>query len=716
MKTDSMSNQLRWVILLLAAAVILPTVCLLWFMNQAVKNERLAVRQRLKEVYIRQLKATMDDGWIQLNLSLPLAQGILIYNDNDKMVFPVLADNDSFIESENLQTGLRLEHGQNAPAEALQIYQDIRQSAHRVSLRFAADIAAARCLNKLDQTEEAIGILQSGIADNPEEGITSRIQKYHAYLLLLKMIAKDDPRFEQTLSTLFDNAIQGLKTDNELQFLGESDFLRHAIPSSLQSFVLSKYIDYTQQLPEDPLREKNIKQAEHIVSLLNRSLQTAWDYPEPSFIKSEEIVLSSLFSLKTQNPLYGRYHRSRGYTRLLVFNRDHWKSVMESVVKEAKQLQAVCSIYDQEGIFVAGTDVRQVKHAIINIQNPFLKMELSESLPGWTAHLYVEDVIFEAIAQRQTATYLWAGGLVVVLILGSGGLMAQVLGRQIRMNRLKNDFIATVTHELKTPLASMRLLVDTLLEGHYEGKQTATEYLQLVANENKRLTHLIDSFLTFSRMERNKQVFDFQLTPPAAIAVAAVEAMGAKFRSTGILPVNHSRSTGLDSVNHGQACPEQSRGDAHDTTNIGETPAPSESMGETPMIPCKFSASIADDLPAVNADKDGMVTVLVNLLENAYKYTNGEKHIELSVYEENGHVCFAVKDNGIGLSPRAQRKIFNRFYQVDSRLSRRAEGCGLGLSIVKFIVDAHKGTIEVESKLNQGSVFTVKLPTVSCRT
>jgi signal transduction histidine kinase len=159
-------------------------------------------------------------------------------------------------------------------------------------------------------------------------------------------------------------------------------------------------------------------------------------------------------------------------------------------------------------------------------------------------------------------------------------------------------------------------------------------------------------------MERNKQVFDFQPTRPQEIVTAAVDAMQAKFSSEN----------------------------------------------------CHFNSTVAENLPAVSADRDGIVTVLVNLLDNAYKYTNSEKKIELSVYEENSSVCFKVTDNGIGLGPRAQRKIFNRFYQVDSRLSRRAEGCGLGLSIVKFIVNAHKGSIEVVSSPGKGSVFTVKLP------
>lgn len=98
------------------------------------------------------------------------------------------------------------------------------------------------------------------------------------------------------------------------------------------------------------------------------------------------------------------------------------------------------------------------------------------------------------------------------------------------------------------------------------------------------------------------------------------------------------------------------------------------------------------------------------MLDNACKYTTDNKQIALRVFRDNGFVCFAISDNGIGLARRHLRKIFDRFYQVDNSLARKAEGCGLGLSIVKFIVDAHKGKISVESKPNRGSTFTVSLP------
>ncbi|MHC5213366.1 MAG: sensor histidine kinase, partial [Planctomycetota bacterium] len=292
-------------------------------------------------------------------------------------------------------------------------------------------------------------------------------------------------------------------------------------------------------------------------------------------------------------------------------------------------------------------------------EKPFLTLKAGKFMPDFTVSVFFKDTsVFEKAARRQTSIYIWTGILVALLILSAGAVSIRTVNHQIKMNRLKNDFIATVTHELKTPLASMRLLVDTLLEGNYEGEQTATEYLQLVANENKRLTHLIDSFLTFSRMERNKQVFEIAAVSPVEVAKIAVEAVRTKFENGNVI----------------------------------------------------FNIDVQKSLPMMYADKDGIITTIINLLDNAYKYTNGDKQIELKAYEQNGSICFVVRDNGIGLSVRTQKKIFNRFYQVDSRLSRRTEGCGLGLSIVKFIVDAHKGSIEVESTPGKGSTFLVKLP------
>jgi signal transduction histidine kinase len=128
---------------------------------------------------------------------------------------------------------------------------------------------------------------------------------------------------------------------------------------------------------------------------------------------------------------------------------------------------------------------------------------------------------------------------------------------------------------------------------------------------------------------------------------------------------------------------------------------------------CRLELHVAEDLPRVSADKDAMVTVLVNLLDNACKYSCDNKKITMKAFAEDASVCFSVSDNGIGIPRKAIKKIFKRFYQVDRSLARRAEGCGLGLSIAKFIVDAHNGQISVDSEPGRGTTFTVKLPAVT---
>jgi signal transduction histidine kinase len=280
-------------------------------------------------------------------------------------------------------------------------------------------------------------------------------------------------------------------------------------------------------------------------------------------------------------------------------------------------------------------------------------------LPGWQISFSLLNAQpFDEAARSRRAAYLWAGYLAVALIVLTGLAIGQSFRRQWRLARLKTDLVATVSHELKSPLASMRLLVDALLEEKELDPRKTREYLELIAGENLRLTRLIGNFLTFSRMERNRQRFDFALTKPSDVIQPALVAMRARLQSPG----------------------------------------------------CCLEVDASPDLPTLHADRDALTTVLLNLLDNAYKYTPAEKRISLSAYSENGHVVFTVKDNGIGITPRDRKRIFRRFYQVDRRLTRETGGCGLGLSIVDFIVRAHGGTVDVESQPGAGSRFSVRIP------
>ena len=295
----------------------------------------------------------------------------------------------------------------------------------------------------------------------------------------------------------------------------------------------------------------------------------------------------------------------------------------------------------------------------VDAADAFVTLPAGEQMPGWRLVLSVKDwQFFDVTAGHQTAVYLWTALLVVA---GMGVLTVvavRLVRRQMTLARLKNDLAATVSHELKTPVCSMRVLVETLLESETLDQQNTREYLQLIAQENERLSRLIQNFLTFSRMERKKYAFQFSRLPARQIVEAAMESVR------------------------------------------GRLEAPD----------CCLDARIEDNLPPIMADPEALAAALSNLLENAWKYSEEIKHVVLRVRAENGRVIFAVTDNGIGIAPRERRRIFQPFYQADQCLSRKGGGCGLGLSIVQFITTAHHGRVSVESQPGCGSTFTISLP------
>ena len=281
------------------------------------------------------------------------------------------------------------------------------------------------------------------------------------------------------------------------------------------------------------------------------------------------------------------------------------------------------------------------------------------SLPGWQlTYQPLDRSTFEDAARERAAVYvaIAAGGIAAMAAIGA--LLLRAFRRHLHLARLKTDLVAAVSHEMRTPLASMRVLVDGLLADDALDARKTREYLGLLASENARLTRVIEHFLAFSRLERGRQHFTFAAAPPSSIVDGAVDAV-------------------RDRVPPG----------------------------------CDLLIELESDLPPVIADPEALTTALVNLLDNALKYTPADKRIRVQVSRDGGHsVLFAVGDNGIGIPSREHRRIFRRFYRVDQRLTRETGGVGLGLSIVELIVRAHGGSIGVTSEAGRGSTFTMRVP------
>ena len=277
----------------------------------------------------------------------------------------------------------------------------------------------------------------------------------------------------------------------------------------------------------------------------------------------------------------------------------------------------------------------------------------------WQARLYlVDDSAIKQTVRAQFKIYAWTALLTVIAICSIAAAAGLTVSRQLRLHELKNTSIATVAHELRTPLASMRLLVDTLREGRCRTEEQRREYLDLIAAENLRLSRLTDNFLTHSRLDRGQHAFTFAPTAPRVVIDQAVSALRAKLHAPG----------------------------------------------------CDFTLDVVEPLPELTADHDALLTVLTNFLENALKYTGDEKRITLRARSTPDAVTFTIADNGVGLTRDERKRIFEPFFQADQKLTRAREGCGLGLAIVREIVTAHSGAIEVESEPGQGSAFIVTLP------
>ncbi|MCU0915123.1 MAG: HAMP domain-containing histidine kinase [Planctomycetes bacterium] len=675
-------GQFRWVVLLLAVAVILPTVCLLWFMNEVVKNERIVVRQRLTTFYRNRLAeayAKVNRQWAdscrQLERRPSLHpyrqfvsltgqggyQGFLAYDDAGRCLYPVVSTDPGTLArpSEDFRTVWEMEFINHQYERAAELYEEQARISDDHG-RLAAYIGKSRCLAKLGRLDQAIAECRLRAAFSPiaETGDSRSLALIaRARLLLLGWMqnkatpnAKDRTggfRPDPSYASLYEETFRKL-----LAMLYSANGAGFALPADENLFLARKVLEIGQATG---LLDKNAD------LLRGTSLPTLMEVEERSIRCAEQFQSVDLFrewqddTLQPlalgESVLYGVIHRTTRGSCIALLGRDNIMAAVAEYVGTFEDANVDFRILEEGGRFVAGIETTS--------REPCAAGPLGRYFPGWTVQLFFKGGdVFERAASEHVAVYTWTGVLFILLILVSGAVAAQSIGRQVQLNKLKNDFIATVTHELKTPLASMRVLVDTLLEGNYRNPNQVTEYLQLISRENERLSRLIDNFLTFSRMERNKQAFQMCPVSPVSIARTAAEAVKTKL------------------------------GRGH----------------------CCFETEIPDELPTIRADHDAMVTVLVNLLDNAYKYSSEDKCIRLSAGAADGAVCFTVRDNGLGIPRRALKRIFRRFYQVDRSLSRRTEGCGLGLSIAKFIVDAHQGTIAVESKPGQGSTFTVRIP------
>jgi two-component system sensor histidine kinase VicK len=234
----------------------------------------------------------------------------------------------------------------------------------------------------------------------------------------------------------------------------------------------------------------------------------------------------------------------------------------------------------------------------------------------------------------------------------------QDITERVKLNNMRKEFVADVSHELKTPITSIMGYADTLLEGDYD-QETQKEFLQVIASEARRMARLVTDLLDLSRIDSNKKKI---------------------------------KKTSFDLGELAKECQKQ---------------LAIEIKKKEHHVECFVTA----DVPPVYADKDDIQRVILNILTNSIKYTPNGGKIKIYVGFVYSDAYIKIIDNGIGIPEEDLNRIFERFYRVDKARTREMGGTGLGLSIAKEILDKNGGSIDIKSEVNKGTEVVIKIPT-----
>jgi two-component system, OmpR family, phosphate regulon sensor histidine kinase PhoR len=248
--------------------------------------------------------------------------------------------------------------------------------------------------------------------------------------------------------------------------------------------------------------------------------------------------------------------------------------------------------------------------------------------------------------------------LLVGAVITGVSLTGRALFREMRLSQLQTDFVSNVSHELRTPLTSIRMFIETLQSGRVRDPVRMQECLDVVAAESERLSRMIERILGWARMEAGRRIYSFEPVPPGVIVQRALDA----FR----------------------------------TQQLQDTEA-------------TVQVDVDANLRPVRADLEAVTEALLNLLNNAWKYTGTDKRIAIRTLPGSTGVGIEVSDNGPGIPREERKRVFEKFYRADMLLTRKTQGSGLGLAIVRAIAYAHDGKVELESEEGRGSRFTLWL-------
>lgn len=281
-----------------------------------------------------------------------------------------------------------------------------------------------------------------------------------------------------------------------------------------------------------------------------------------------------------------------------------------------------------------------------------------DNFPPWRIEIFPSGGEVSGAWDLKRSFYFWTIITLVVVLISGAVLISRTIAQEMAVLRLKSDFVSSVSHEFKSPLTSIKSLAERLRDGKVKDPDRMKQYFSVITQDADRLTRLVTNILDFSKIEEGKREYEFEETDLVRLATQAIEDFQKEEVAKGV----------------------------------------------------KVQTWIDEDIPRLVVDKDALAQALNNLLENAVKFSPDRKEIDVFLKKYDQNVILKVKDNGIGIPADESDKIFDKFCQGRNEVRQSTKGTGLGLTLVKHTVEAHDGRIQVESRVGEGSIFSIILP------
>ena len=562
--------------------------------------------------------------------------------------------------------GEELEYGAGDLAGAVRAYREILSQVENPRLRAMAESYAGRAQLKARDWTGALATFRALLTQYPEVRDLDRMYLRFLAQYQIAVALQAQGRNTEALDALLEL---------------NRDLLRRS--DAITTMQYTYYADLIQALVPELLHGSGVLERERYAQTF-RTLgeQSKKRISEKYFVHLLDAELSEMsFRQKRYSPRV-RYMtaRAEGVPFLLAYRAlpDPQETYATGILAaqidltrlQAELFSAMRNLHtDSEGaVAILGAGGSVVIGAEAATGMLMAEQDLAPPFDGWRVAIYLRDVptAMKRLDLRNTI-WLWLITVMLLSIVVGGYMFIVRARRQAYLSRAQTTFVSNVTHELRTPLASIRMFAE-LLElqmgeapqgGPPRSRGSAAQHLRIIRQECERLGRLIDRVLDFSRMERQMRHYRFEPQDVGQVVADAVES----FR-----PQADARAFQLQ-------------------------------------------FAIEGSFPTQRLDADAISQVMLNLLTNAVQYSRDEKDIRVRVARREGSVVIDVTDRGIGIEPRNQRRIFDKFYSTWRRMDDQTQGgLGLGLTISREIVRAHGGELTVRSEVGRGSTFTVTLP------